>query len=149
MKLTPVFRCFNKNGDIQIPERAKEYFKTLPEVVEITVKAWIKQRTLPQNAKLWAMLTDLSNSIDYPPRSEKFRSKEIWKELMTAAYQIAINELECVPAPESEHIIAIGLSTRKMKTKEMKVLIEYIYSYGTKRGVEWSETKKLIDKTNR
>jgi len=122
-----------------------------------TVLSKYEDRLIPKNAgcrwnldaKLWAMLTDLSNSIDYPPRSEKFRSKEIWKELMTAAYQIAINELECVPAPESEHIIAIGLSTRKMKTKEMKVLIEYIYSYGTKRGVEWSETKKLIDKTNR
>ena len=56
MKITPIFKCFNKSGEIQIPERAKEHFKSLPDIVELSVKPWRNIRSNQQNKYLWGVI---------------------------------------------------------------------------------------------
>ncbi len=42
-------------------------------------------RTLPQNARMWAMLTDLSNQLPWPVDGEmQWLSKEDWKVIISA-----------------------------------------------------------------
>lgn len=88
-------------------------------------------RTLDQNAKLWAMLTDVSRQVEWHGRK---LSNEDWKHVMTAA----LTQQEAVPGINGGFVV-LGQSTRKMKKRQFAELIELIYAFGSEQGVQWSE----------
>lgn len=91
-------------------------------------------RTLDQNAKQWAMLTDLAEQAEW---AGKKRSTHDWKDLMTAAVKVAAG-LEAVPGLEGGLMI-LGLHTSEMDVEEMADVITYMLKWGDEHGVVWSD----------
>lgn len=105
----------------------------------ITFSEYKDSRTLEQNKKMWAMLTDISEQVMW---CGKHHSKEDWKDLMTAALKMTQREeLQAVPGIGGNYVVVLGLHTSSMTLKAMSDLIEYMYSWGSELEppVEWSE----------
>ena len=94
-----------------------------------------KTRSLDQNAKLHAMLTDISRQAEY---MGKRRSVEFWKGLFVSGWQIATGQNpEIVPGLEGE-FINIRISTTSLGVRKLAELIEYIAAWSTEQGIRFT-----------
>lgn len=109
-----------------------EIVRALPKFSRVEIKG--PARTLDQNARLWAMLTDLAEQAEW---AGKKRSTGDWKDLMTAAVKVAAG-LEAVPGLEGGLMI-LGLHTSDMDVYEMADVITYMLKWGDEHGVVWSD----------
>lgn len=88
-------------------------------------------RSSEQNSKLWAMISDVSRA---KPEG-RTHTAETWKALFMSACGHAVqfeNGLNGQPFP-------IGFRSSRLNKLQMSELIETIYEYGARHGVEWSE----------
>ena len=93
-------------------------------------------RSLDQNAKLHAILTDISRQANYLGAQ---RDLEFWKGLFVSGWQIATGERpEIVPGLEGE-FINIRESTTTLGIKRMASLIEYVTAWAVSSGVRLTE----------
>ena len=97
-------------------------------VVEIKPKE--TKRSLEQNARMWAMLSDIACQVDW---YGKRRSAEDWKHMFTAA----LYKHEAVPGIDGGFVV-LGLSTSRMSTKQMSDLMEFMSAFGIERGVKFT-----------
>ena len=88
-------------------------------------------RTLSQNAKMWAMLTDVADQVVW--HGDK-HSKEDWKCILTAG----LRKQRAVPGIDGGFVV-LGMSSSKLGKGEFGDLIELIYAFGTQHDVFWSE----------
>lgn len=94
-------------------------------------------RSLDQNAKLHAMLTDISRQAKYLGAK---RDVEFWKGLFVSGWQIATGEKpEIVPGLEGE-FINIRESTTTICIRRMASLIEYVQAWAAMNGVVMSDS---------
>lgn len=115
-------------------EHAKEL--SVGHAVEVIVRPVKSRRSLIQNAKMWAMLADVSRQVQWPVNGVlETLDSEDWKSLITAA---ARQETR-VAAGLNGGAVMLGVSTRKMTTQQMADVIEYLYAFGADKGVKWSE----------
>lgn len=89
-------------------------------------------RTLEQNAKLWAMLTDVSEQVNW--HGQKL-TPEDWKHVFSAA----LNQQRVVPNIDSTGFVVLGQSTSKMTVRQMADMIELINAFGAERNVNFKE----------
>jgi hypothetical protein len=115
-------------------QRAVDAVKTAPEGYVVSVKE--PTRSLEQNARLWAMLGDVSRQVDW---YGKRLTSEDWKHIFSSS----LRRLEVVPNLDGTGFVALGMSTSRMTKREMSDLIELISAFGAERGVEWSETEAV------
>ena len=99
--------------------------------VEIAVRRPSKKRSLDQNARLWAVLTDVSKQVEWYGRH---LSKEAWKDIFTAA----LERQDVVPGLEGGFVM-IGGRTSKMTKKRFADLLTIIDVFGADHGVRWSD----------
>lgn len=93
-------------------------------------------RTLEQNSKLHAMLTDIANQCEF---QGKKRDIETWKSIFVSAHKIATGgQAEMAIGLESE-VINLRESTAQMSVKRMASLIEYITAWGAENGVWFND----------
>jgi hypothetical protein len=93
-------------------------------------------RTLDQNAKLHAMLTDLSRQVEWPIDGKLQRlTRYEWKDVMTAA----LKKEQRVAAGIDGGFVILGRQTSTMGKREFSDLVEIIYAFGSEREVIWSE----------
>ena len=95
----------------------------------LNVKA--PKRTLDQNAKLWAVLSDISRA---QPLGRK-HVPETWKALMMQACGYAVQfevGLSGEPFP-------IGFRSSRLTKEQMSELIEFAIQWGSENGVRWSD----------
>lgn len=88
-------------------------------------------RSLEQNARLWAMLTEISEQVDWYGRR---LTPEDWKHVFTAS----LRKLDVVPNLDGTGFVALGMSTSKMTRREMAELQELMEAFGAERGVRFS-----------
>jgi hypothetical protein len=89
-------------------------------------------RSLEQNARLWAMLSDVAEQVDWYGRK---LAAEDWKHVFSAS----LRKLDVVPNIEGTGFVALGLSTSKMTKAELSDLMELISAFGAERGVVFKE----------
>ena len=94
----------------------------------LTIKP--ETRSLQQNARLWAMLTDISQQVDWYGRK---LSPENWKHVFSAA----LKKQDVVPGLDGGFVV-LGLSTSKMTVGEMAELQELMEAFGAENGVRFS-----------
>lgn len=95
------------------------------------VKISPEKRSDDQNAKMWAMLSDVSRA---KPEGRR-HVPEVWKCLFMQAcgHEVAFEQgLDDRPFP-------IGFHSSQLTKAQMSDLIEFIFSYGSKHGVKWSD----------
>tara|TARA_Y100000296_G_scaffold75164_1_gene94516 strand:- start:173 stop:568 length:396 start_codon:yes stop_codon:yes gene_type:complete len=88
-------------------------------------------RTTDQNARMWAMLSDVSRA---KPEG-RAHTPEVWKALFMHAlgYEVRfLTGLNGEPFP-------VGLRSSRLSKQQMSELIDFIAAYGDQHGVEWSE----------
>lgn len=94
------------------------------------------KRTLDQNAKLWALLTDLSKQLRWPVDGEfQYLTPEDWKVIMTAG----LKRHQRIAKGMDGGFVMLGASTSKMKKEEMIELIELILAFGAEHDVKWTD----------
>lgn len=106
--------------------------------VRLVVKELAPTRTLDQNRKLWAMLNDLAEQVQWhvDGRMQQLEPDE-WKEILTAG----LRKNQRVAAGVEGGFVMLGSRTSRMTVAEMIELIEFIQWFGAERGVRWSDPK--------
>ncbi|MFW3166218.1 recombination protein NinB [Pseudomonas syringae pv. syringae] len=106
--------------------------------IEIIVRPVKSRRTLEQNAKLWAMLGDISRQVEWPVNGvmQKLDSED-WKALMTAAARQEVRMASGI----NGGVVMLGESTKRMTVAELGDVIECMYVFGAEKGVRWTEPK--------
>ena len=89
-------------------------------------------RTLEQNAKLWAMLNDVSEQVNWHGQR---LTPEDWKHVFSAA----LNQQRVVPNIDSTGFVVLGQSTSKMTVRQMADMIELINAFGAEHNVNFKE----------
>lgn len=108
---------------------ACELIRRAPPNAVVTIKE--ETRNADQNAKLWAMISDVSRA---KPEG-RTHVPEVWKCLFMAScgHQVRFETgLDGQPFP-------IGFSSSRLTKQQFADLIETVYEYGTRHGVIWSE----------
>lgn len=97
--------------------------RLIVEVKEVT-------RTNEQNARMWAMLTEVSRQVVWHGRK---LTPEEWKHVFTAS----LKRQDVVPGLDGGFVV-LGQSTSKMGVREMGELMELISAFGAQQGVKFS-----------
>ena len=107
-------------------QRAIDAVRAAPDGMVVEIRA--KSRSLDQNARMWAMLTDLSRQLKWCDRD---LSPADWKCLMTAH----LKRHETVPGLDGGFVV-LGAYTSQMTVRDMSDLIELMLAFGAENGVE-------------
>lgn len=123
------------NGTVK--ENLISFIRSLPTDSKNPLVVSIQEmtRTLEQNARMWATLTDISEQVVW--HGLKLTPEE-WKHVFTAT----LKGQKTVPNLDGTGFIILGQSTRTMSKKEFSNLLELAYAFGAEQGVKWSETAK-------
>ena len=91
------------------------------------------KRTLPQNDRMWAMLTDVARQAKHAGR--KFTPDQ-WKALFMHACG---KEVEFFPSLDGQEVISLGYRSSDLSKSEMSDLIEFIFAWGAENGIEFHD----------
>ena len=97
------------------------------------VKLQETKRTVPQNDRMWAMLTAISVQLVW---HGKRLTPEDWKLVMLDGLS---QELRMVPNIENNGFVQLGRSSSKLGKGEFSELMELIEMFAAKHGVDLSE----------
>jgi hypothetical protein len=90
------------------------------------------RRSVDQNAKMWCMISDVSRAKP----DGRMHTPDAWKALFMHACGHAVQfevGLDGQPFPT-------GFRTSRLTKSQMSDMIEVIAEYGSRHGVEWSDT---------
>lgn len=95
------------------------------------------KRTLAENAKLHAMLSEIADQVEW---AGKKRDVEVWKRLVVSAWCRARGEpVEILPALDGHGIDIVPVRTSKLSKKDCAELIEFVYALGAEHDVKFTE----------
>lgn len=92
-------------------------------------------RSIEQNARMWAMLTDISKQVEWYGRK---LTPEEWKHVFSAA----LNKQDVVPGLDGGFVV-LGQSTSQMTIREMGDLMELMAAFGADRGVRFTAPESM------
>lgn len=105
--------------------QAAHWASKAPENTRITFAR--SKRTLPQNDRMWAMLTEVSAQVEW---YGEHLSPEDWKTVFTAA----LRKERVVPGINGGFVV-LGQRTSDMTKEELNDLMELISAFAAQRGV--------------
>ncbi len=91
-----------------------------------------ESRSDDQNAKLWAMLSDVARA---KPQGRTLPT-EVWKCLFMSEAGFSCT---FEPSLDGKGVVPLGFKSSRLNKGEFSDVIEAIYSYGAEHGVEWTE----------
>lgn len=126
----------------QVRSNCLEFIRELPtdEKNPLVVKIQPMTRSLEQNAKLHAMLSDISKQCEF---NGKKRNIDTWKVIMVSAHKIATGEKAEMAIGLEGEVINLRESTAQMSVKRLASLIEYIQAWGVENGVKFNDNWRL------
>lgn len=119
---------------------AHELIDKAPERSIVNVRP--ETRSNEQNAKMWAMLSDVARA---QPEGRKYTT-EIWKALFMA--EAGFKPL-FEPSLDGQGVVPIGYKSSRLTKAEFSDVIEAIYAYGSEHGVKWSEPPPVYEGDDR
>lgn len=95
-------------------------------------------RSDDQNKKMWPMLADIQRQV---PEMAPYSAEDIKLRFLNA---LGI-EMRFLPALEGAGSFPVGMRSSTLTVTQFSALIELIYAFGAKHGVEWTdpETRSL------
>lgn len=91
------------------------------------------KRSLPQNDRMWAMLTDVAAQAEHNGRRY---TPDQWKILFMHACG---REVQFLPSLDGATFIPWGSSSSDLSKEEMSELIDFIACWGTEHGVRFND----------
>lgn len=119
----------NSNADRR---KASDWVFKAPDATRVEFKQ--AKRTIDQNAKMWALLTDIAEQV--PWHGLKLRTGD-WKLIFLDALK---REMRVVPNIDGNGFVSLGVSTSDLSKSEMADLIEIITAFGVKHDVTFKDT---------
>ncbi|UZE52163.1 recombination protein NinB [Rhodopseudomonas sp. P2A-2r] len=111
--------------------RAARWCRDLPRGTRVEFKK--TKRTLPQNARMWSMLTDVALQKEHCGRRY---TPDLWKILMMHGCGL---EVQMIPSLNNDTLIPWGQSSSDLSKEEMTDLIEFMFAWGAENGIIWSD----------
>lgn len=119
-------------GDVQ-RAFAKKLIDAAPTDAVVNVRE--ATRNVDQNAKMWAMLSDVSRA---KPEGRRW-TPEVWK----CAFMHALgHQVQFCEGLDGAGPFPIGFRSSRLTVKQMADLITVIAEYGDRHGVRWTEPKE-------
>ncbi len=108
-------------------QRAHALIEAAPERAVVNIRA--ESRTSDQNAKLWAMLSDISRA---KPQGRVLPA-EVWKALFMheAGFKCTFE-----PTLDGQGVVPLGFKSSRLNKAEFSDLIEAISAFAAEHGVE-------------
>jgi hypothetical protein len=122
--MTRALITVQQDGDRQ---RAARWAMQAPPGTRIEYKA--PKRTLPQNDRLWAMLTDVATQL--PWHGVKLKPDD-WKLIFLDSLK---RELRVVPNIDGTGFVNLGRSSSDLSKEEMSDLFELIHAFGAQHNI--------------
>lgn len=120
-------RAFLILANDAIRAKAIEWIRTAPDKSRVELKE--PRRTLPANARLWAMLTDVSEQVEW--HGIKLGPDD-WKHLFMDALKA---ELRMVPNINGNGFVNLGRSSSDLSVREFSDLMTLVEMFGAEHGV--------------
>ena len=99
---------------------------------DAVVNVALAKRTDDQNAKMWAMLSDVVRAA---PEGRQWNA-ETWK----AAFMHSLgHQVQFAEGLDGSGPFPLGFRTSRLNKRQMADLITVILEYGDRHGVQWSE----------
>lgn len=115
-------------------QRASSWVMKAPHGTRCEFKA--SKRSLPQNDRMWAMLTDIARQVPWHGLTLK---PDDWKLIFLDALK---RELRAVPNLDGTGFVNIGRSSSDLTKQEMTDLIEMLFEFGARHGVVFADDRE-------
>lgn len=120
--------------------KAVHWCQKLKDGVRIEFKD--AKRTLPQNDRMWAMLTDIAKQLKWHGLT---LTLEDWKLIFLDGLK---REVRIVPNIDGTGFVNLGRSSSDLSVPEMRDLIELIMAFGANHGVVFQDTETKYNDRN-
>ena len=118
-------------NSVEARDKAKGWITAAPSGTRVTFAA--SKRSIPQNDRFWAMLTDISEQL-------KWHGVKLTPDDWKLVFLDALNrEVRMVPNIEGNGFVNLGRHSSQLSKDEMSDLMELISAFGAKHGVEFHE----------
>ena len=121
--------------------KAIDWIRRAPKETRVTFQG--PKRTLPQNDRMWAMLTDLSEQLVWHGQR---LSPEDWKQVVMSGLN---QEMRLVPNINGNGFVPLGRSSSRLSVAEMKELMDLIEAVGAQYGVTFNEPERTPEQDTR
>ena len=111
--------------------RATQVLCAAPFGSRVEIKA--VKRSLPQNDRMWAMLTEIAQQLQW--HGMRLRPDD-WKLIFLDALK---REMRNVPNLDGTGFVNINQSSSDLSKSEMSDLIELIFEFGSRHGVTFAD----------
>ena len=113
-------------------QRQREFARSLIERAPLDAVVTVKEgtRSLDQNAKMWAMLSDISRA---KPEGRTMRP-DLWKGAFMAALG---HEVQWINGIDGHPPFPADSRSSRLSKSEMADLITFMQEYGDRHSVEW------------
>lgn len=111
--------------------KAADWLSKAPPLTRVEFKG--PRRTLPQNDRFWALLTDVADQLTW--HGVKL-STEDWKLVFLDSLK---RELRLVPNIDNNGFVNLGRSSSDLTKEEMGDLMTIIEAFGAKHGVVFGD----------
>lgn len=115
----------------QVREKAARWIANVPPGTRVEFKA--PKRSLPQNDRFWAHLTDVSQQVTW--HGVKL-SPDQWKLVFMDGLK---REMRIVPNIDGTGFVNLGTSSSDLSKEEMSNLIDLIAAFGAQHGVVFGD----------
>ena len=115
----------------EVRVRAHRWIDAVPDRTRVEFKE--TKRTLPQNARMWAMLTDVATQVAW--HGLKLAAED-WKLIFMDAMK---REVRMAPNIDGTGFVNLGRSSSDLSIGEMGDLMELIAAFGAQHGVKFQE----------
>ena len=101
--------------------------------LNVTIKT--ETRSTAQNSRMWAMLTEVSNQVDWYGRK---LTPEAWK----CVFSASLKKQDVVPGLNGDFVV-LGQSTSQMTIAEMTDLMDLMEAFGAEKGVRFTTREEV------
>lgn len=112
----------------------REFAKRMIDVAPVDAVLTIREatRNLDQNAKMWALLSDVSRS---KPEGRRW-TPETWK---AAFMHVLGHQVQFCEGLDGSGPFPLGFRSSRLTVRQMADLITTIIEYGDRHGVKWTD----------
>ena len=118
-------------------KRVAEWARKAPWNTRVEFKA--PKRSLPQNDRFWAMLTDVATQKMHGDRRY---TPDQWKVIFMHACG---REVQFIPSLDGTTFIPWGQSSSDLSKDEMTALMDFIEAWGAEHGVVFHEPEHVTE----
>lgn len=115
-------------------ERALDWVRRAPKDTRVEFKG--PKRSLDQNSRMWAMLTDVATQVVWHGVR---LSPDDWKLVFLDGLK---RELRLVPNIDGNGFVNLGRSSSDLSKEEMSDLFELMEAFGATHGVEFHDPRE-------